>query len=178
MSFQVRFNDQIFRRGVCDVCCTNRIEVAKGPAFEEKRSQALLLGYDGALALAHAIQGQPTAQNRARLGEYLRLLDLRPIEFPADPMGPQRDAEPASLFAQEVVGTMEARDVRLQRAFALGWWGVISLNTPSLRPAEFDLRQFAAEAGFTPRPEMEDSAYLEMLVEQARAPVASGKTDG
>lgn len=141
-----------------------RIKEIEEPALA---NAALLLGYDAAFALAHAKLGTLSEQERARIAEYLRQLDIA-TAFPENPMGVNNDAQPAADFAQRVAGTLDARDRKAQRAFLLGWLGVITLNTPALKPAGFDLRRFASEAGFLPSPHADDTAFLEQLVELAR----------
>jgi hypothetical protein len=135
---------------------------------ERSRGRALLAGYDGAFAVAHALQGHDLQQERARLSDYLRQLGVTGAEFPLDPLGPARDAEPAAKFAQSVLGTLEARDPRLGQAFVLGWFGVISLNTPNLKPPDFELRKVAGDAGFRNAPGLSDLQFLEALVAEAR----------
>jgi hypothetical protein len=136
-----------------------------------KRDQALLLGYEAAFTLARARMGNPTIQDQARVTERLRHLGLQAIAFPDNLLGVNNDAVPASDFAQKVVGTLEARDLRLQRAFLVGWLGVITINTPSLKPGGFNLRSFAKEAGFPDLPNLSDADYLEFLVDQAKSRV-------
>lgn len=140
--------------------------------FDKKMAQALLLGYDGAFALAHSLQDKSITQEQARLAEYIRQLNLLDIAFPGNPAGDLKDAAPASIFAQEVAGTLEARDFRLRSAFLVGWLGVITINTPSLTPEGFELRKFAKEAGFPEQPERTDADYLELLVQEARTKLA------
>ncbi len=169
-----------FARGILDSVDVNSLFRAASasqkvgdPEFMKKRTLALLLGYDGAFALAHALMNKPIVQERSRLSEYLRQLNLEKVYFPADPLGEKKDATPASAFAQEVVGTLEARDVRLQRAFLAGWLGVISINTPTMKPEGFDLRSFTKDAGFPDQVNSSDAEYLESLVEQERSKINS-----
>ncbi len=142
--------------------------------FIKKREMALRLGYDSAFALAHARMGRVITQEKARLSEYLHQLSMDNIVFPDNPLGEQKDALPASTFAQEVAGTLEARDFRLQRAFLVGWLGVIAINTPSMKPPEFDLRKFAKESGFPDSSGKSDVEYLEGLVKQTAPEVSGG----
>jgi ABC-type uncharacterized transport system substrate-binding protein len=137
--------------------------------FEEHRSRALLLGFDGALALGHAVMGEDLTQEKARLTEYLHQLGLERIVYPENPLGDAKDALPASTFQKLTAGALEARDLRLARAFELGWFGVISTNTPSLRPPGFGIRKFALEAGFHDRVDLSDRAYLQQIVLEARS---------
>jgi Trypsin-like peptidase domain len=136
--------------------------------FLTQRAIALLLGFDGAFAIAHALAGQPIAHDQARLRELLRQLEITDVVFPDEPVGKSGDGLPASTFAQHVTGTLEARDPRLAKAFLVGWLGVITLNTPELTPGGFQLRTFAHEAGFVDAAERSDTDYLELLVAEAR----------
>ena|SRR5258706_242474 len=78
---------------------------------------------------------------------------------------------PAAKFAKAAYAELSATDDTLAKAFALGWYGVISLNTPTIRPQEFDLRRFAREAGFPEHSELADTNFLELLVDAARKQV-------
>ncbi|TIM15512.1 MAG: hypothetical protein E5Y67_07150 [Mesorhizobium sp.] len=133
----------------------------------ESRRDALLLGYDAAICLGLTVQGQDTTQQRAGIDERLAQLGVN-THFPQDPLGPKRDAEPASRFAQQVSGTLEQRDQKLARAFQLGWLGVISLRGGPV-PQGFSIRPFAEQAGFgLADAPTGDEALLEWLVKRAR----------
>ena len=161
----------IFAKGLLERIGPWPLQDASDRDFEKRRAHALLLGYDGAFALAHALQGESVTQEQARLAEYIRQLDLHDVYFPKNPAGDLKDAAPASIFAQKVTGMLEARDFRLRSAFLVGWLGVITINTPSLMPEGFNLRKIAGEAGFLEHPEMADAEYLEFLVREARSQI-------
>ncbi|PBB31251.1 hypothetical protein [Mesorhizobium sp. WSM3882] len=137
------------------------------PSPVESRRDALLLGYDAAICLGLAVQGQDTTQQRAGIDERVAQLGVK-TPFPQDPLGPKRDAEPASRFAQQVSGTLEQRDQKLARAFQLGWLGVISLRGGPV-PQGFSIGPFAEQAGFNlAEAPTGDEALLEWLVKLAR----------
>ena len=136
--------------------------------FEKHRAISLLLGYDGAFALARSIQGQSIRQQKSQLDGYIKQLGIKDISYPIEPIGDNKDAEPASQFSQQIVGRLDTIDPRLKSAFVLGWYGVITTNTPDLKPAEFDIQRFATDAGYQKRPDLSDIEFLESLVEDAR----------
>lgn len=139
----------------------------------ESRARVLLVGYDGAFALAKAIQGEDFSQDRARINEHLRWLEISTVEFPAHPTEPEGSAENAATFARELAGVLEARDNRLKAAFILGWFGVISTNTPSISPPGFSIERAADEAGFLYTQNTPDEAFIEELVADARSKIGS-----
>lgn len=136
--------------------------------FEKKRAQALLLGYDGAVALGLTLIGATTVQERAALNARLAKLDLNAIQFPPDPAGSNKDAEPASVFAREVSGALSAQNKRLERAFQLGWLGYITTNSPNQARPDFGIKPFATQAEFEYSPSLADQEVLDLLVNEAR----------
>lgn len=140
------------------------------PKLEELQARALLLGFEGAAALAHAKMGRNMEPYVLRINAYLKPLDLAGENYPLNPWGAKADGKPAIDFAQRVVAALGAVDSRVQRAFLVGWLGVITTTTPSLKPAGFDLRRLAHEAGLQsqPRPKMTEMEYVQWLAEQAK----------
>ena len=143
--------------------------------FEQSRARSLLIGYDGAFALARALMGEDIMQDRSRIDEYLRLPGVDVAAFPTDPAGPNGTAEAAAAFARSLAGVLEARDSRLKAAFVLGWFGVISTNTPSISLSGFSVQSAAREAGFPTEDDVGDEEYLEELVRNARLGMGSGQ---
>jgi hypothetical protein len=146
------------------------------PTYSQKRV-ALMLGYESAVTLALFMTGEPTNQIRAKISEYLRLLRIDDVQFPNDPVGNSSDGQPAAEYAQEVAGRLSARGTDIGDAFILGWYGVITLNTPDLRP-DFDLCEFAQRSGFDDTFELKCDArskeqYFKQLIERVRNSLAS-----
>ena len=76
--------------------------------------------------------------------------------------------KPASDFSMAIMGRLQSVSAEEAAAFYLGWYGVISLNTPEMRPSGFDVNKLSSKAGF---PKCEDSSELnclEGLVDRAR----------
>jgi len=122
-----------------------------GVGFEEKRARALVVGYDSAFALAHYRMGRDIMADRVTIGGHLKMLGIN-VEFPLDPLheaGTQEEkGEPTRLFLENVRGALRVLDPRLERAFVLGFFGVVSLNSPEMTPEGFSIESFAREAGF------------------------------
>jgi hypothetical protein len=127
------------------------------------------------MALAHAKMGRNIDQDIVLLNAHLKRLDLSHMSFPPDPWGATAKGEPAMAFAQRIVSSLGAVDPRMRHAFVVGWIGVLTSITPSLRPAGFDLRKLAHEAGLPARPEMTDPNYVQWLADRARSSIAMGK---
>jgi hypothetical protein len=144
--------------------------------LEQLRSRSLILGFDGAMAVAHALMGRNINQEVDQLNAYLKPLNLTDVSYPRDPLGANKKADPFAAFAGKVMAQLGAVDRRLQLAFAIGWAGVFTTNTPALKPAGFDLRKLAQEAGLPPRPEMTDPNYVQWLADEARKSVSVGRT--
>ena len=136
--------------------------------LEQLRSRALILGFDGAMAVAHATMGRKIDQEVAQQNAYLKRLDLVNTTFPLDPLGVNRKGEPFFAFAGKVMSELGAVDRRIQLAFVVGWAGVFLTNTPALKPPGFDLRKVADEAGLPARPRMTDTEYVQWLADEAR----------
>ncbi len=143
--------------------------------LEELRSRALLLGFEGAAALAHAKMGRNMEPYVIRLNAYLKRLDLAGESYPPNPWGANADGKPATDFARRIVAALGAVDSRVQRAFLVGWMGVITTTTPSLKPAGFDLRKLAHQAGLPPQPKMTEMEYVQWLAEQAQKAISVGE---
>lgn len=143
--------------------------MSRSDDFEEHRSLALLLGYDGAIGLAKSLQGESVVQQGSQLDGYLKSLGIEDITYPVNPSGDSRDAAPAAEFAQRITGRLRSQDQRLESAFLLGWYGVITTNTPSLKRAEFDVRAYSQKAGYGPqRGNLDDVGIVKKLVGEAR----------
>jgi hypothetical protein len=98
-------------------------------------------------------------------------LGLLNLTYPNNPIGENRDGKPATEFAQKMMGELSAIDGRLQKAFEVGFFGVISINTPEMKPKGFDLKAFALEAGFEENNRISEIDYLESLVKKARSEI-------
>ena len=166
-------NDRLYKwvRGRIDQAMSMKGRPSgSGPSFEQLRARCFLVGYDSALAIAHLKMGQDIAADRATINGNLRLLGLN-VVFPTDPMRAAsstiEDGRPATEFVANVMGSLRAMDRRLDRAFLLGFFGVISLNTPEVVPRDFQLTAFASESGFDVRPltggKVSAIAFLEEL---------------
>jgi len=143
--------------------------------LEELRSRALLLGFDGAMALAHVKMGRNIDQDIVLLNAQLQRLGISDVSYPADPWGAKANGDPFFAFARRIISSLGAVDRRMQDAFVVGWAGVITSVTPSLKPAGFDLRKLAHEAGLPARPEMTDPKYVQWLANQARSSISTRK---
>jgi hypothetical protein len=143
-------------------------DISDGPNFDQKRSRALLLGFDSAFALAHSVEKKAIDQEVVLLNAYLKLLDIPDLQFPSDPLGSEKDAKPTVQFVQSVYAKLGAADTVLQHAFALGFYGVVSSNSPDLKPKGFDLREFAKKAGFADQSTMKDAEYLQWIADNSR----------
>ena len=148
-----------------------------GPSakLEELRSRALLLGFDGVMALAHVKMGRNVDQEVAWLNGQSQRLGISDVSFPSDPWGANRNGEPFLAYSQRIITSLGLLDRRVQHAFAVGMFGVITTVTPSLKPPGFDLRKVANEAGLPARPEMTDRDYVQWLADQARSSIVMGK---
>ena len=116
---------------------------------KSQKEDALLLGYYSAYALALFKQDKldPFNQIRGRINQYLKNLGIGNLRYPDNPYGENRDSVPVAKFAQEVAGRLAAHGRVIESAFILGWYGLITTNTPSMRP-DFDLCKSVREAGF------------------------------
>jgi hypothetical protein len=148
--------------------------------FESQRARAFLIGYEAAFGLAKAIQAaQGVEQQRALINGYLVEIGLPNLKFPSDPRGTNRDAVPAALFAQQVLGSLNALDLRLGAAFTLGWYGVIGTNTPSVVNPEFKVRSYVQKAEFPAFEQaVSDKEIVQRLADQARFVLASNVGNG
>lgn len=139
-----------------------------GGAGDEKRTPtntALLLGYEGAYALAMTLQGASITKERALIDGYLNELGIQDIHYPADPAGDNGGV--ASQFAETVQGRLASRGSDVEAAFVLGWQGVISTNS-RVEHRDFDMDNTASAANFPPRLDQQDIEYLQSLVDRAR----------
>jgi hypothetical protein len=158
---------------------TQRDRPAQGASLEEARDRAFLVGYYGAFALAQAKLGQDIVELRSAINAHLRELGLL-SEYPADPVGTA--GEPAAAFFRKTRGELSTRDTRLEKAFTLGWFGVISVNTPSLKPQGFEVAQTAKEAGINNKELVRleqgiltEESFLQRIAKEAQATI---KFDG
>lgn len=142
------------------------------PEPRQQRETALLLGHDAAFALARAIEGQSIEQATGQIEGYLRKLSLDDVEYPSDPLGTGRDAQPAAEFAQRITGRLSVHGEAIEAAFILGWYGVITTNTPDLIES-FDLCEFAEKAEFeSEQNDLEcasnEEGYFQSLIDNIR----------
>jgi len=125
-------------------------------------SQALLLGYESALALAKSNVGQAFDFERASIEERIRLLGIE-VEFPEIPAGADKSGTPTMQFVITVAAKLNAREKGLAEGFLLGWEGYIEQNSPGTFP-DFDIDAAAARAGIEmPKIENKENVYNELI---------------
>jgi len=127
---------------------------------------ALLLGYEAAFGLKKSVGGQDIENERGLVNGYLQSLNLNEIQYPVDPS--MNQGKSANDFAQRVMGRLKPINDKSATAFFLGWQGVISLDTPSKRPPQFDVNALAVRAGFPNCEQKSEKDCLNWLAERAR----------
>lgn len=146
------------------------IAIALWPNSEKscrpKYDIALLLGYEAAIGLAKSVQNKNISNERGLVNGYLTALGIDDIHYPSTPVS--NEGKPANDFAHTVLGRLKSIHDKPATAFYLGWQGVIGLNTPNMRPSNFDVNVLANRAGFPSCKLKSEINCLEWLVERAR----------